>query len=797
MYLKRHLAVMLCSIYSLPSLAAAQTSSAPATESAEAAEQGVGEIIVSARRRDENAQRVPVVVSVVAPTNLIERGGSVADLVQLVPGLQQNAFNDRSNISFGIRGQTQTFGTLFPAVITYFSGVPLTRLSNGQSFDIDSVQVLKGPQGTLFGRVTDGGAILMTPKKPTNNFEGYIEGRYGNYDQRQVQGALNVPILDDKIIVRAAFDVNRRDGFTYNERTGRFLDDVSYESARLTVALKPTDNFDISLMLNYNHASTNGSGIIFFGFNPLAVQASGRGAFIPALTTALANQRARGARRTSLGSDLFIQPEDADKAGVFYKRQVLYAVANTSWHITPDIELKNIFGYVWNKERYANDYDGTGDTDFIGVINSLLPGNDSYIEQYSNETQLQGKILNDALQFTLGVYLDKQQIPGQAETFVPLLAGSQNVTIQYPATKSRAAYAQIAYDLGPLLEGLKLDAGIRYTHDTIVSRNAGYFIRNPSLDAIPHGQCLPNLSGYPGATLLLPCTTFTGKSNVVTYTIGLSYQVASDVFLYAQRRKGYRPGGVNAVATNPLIATYGPEYDISHEVGIKADWSIGGMKLRTNLSAFSDDYTHIQRFLQVVSPQGASANAVINAAAATIKGFELESALVPFAGLTLSGTWAYLDASYKVSKFDPATIPAACPANLLTTRPLATAICPYDPLPQSPKHTVRAQISYDLPLSEDIGKITFGGDMYYVTDSYVSGRYVPAGTVPAYTVYNASVRWASVFGRPFDLSFFINNITNKLYLASSNGNLAIGEAGFSKGMYGPPRMYGLSVHYAF
>jgi iron complex outermembrane receptor protein len=797
MNLKRHFALMLCSISLLPSAALAQSSPPAADEQAQMAEQGVGEIIVSARRRDENVQRVPVVVSVVAPTNLIERGGSVADLVQLVPGLQQNAFNDRSNISFGIRGQTQTFGTLFPAVITYFSGVPLTRLSNGQSFDIDSVQVLKGPQGTLFGRVTDGGAILMTPKKPTNDFEGYVEGRLGNYDQRQVQGALNIPIVDDKILVRAAFDINRRDGFTYNERTGKYLDDVSYESARVSVTLKPTEDFDINLMLNYNHASTNGSGIILFDINPLAVQASGRGAFISELTTALANQRARGARRTSLGSNLYVQPKDQDDGGLAYKRKVLYAVANTSWRITPDIELKNIFGYVWNKERYANDYDGTGDTDFIGVINTLLPGNDSYIEQYSNETQLQGKVLNDALQFTLGVYLDRQQIPGAAETFVPLLAGSQNVTIQYPVTKSRAAYAQIAYDLSPLLDGLKLDAGIRYTHDTIVSRNAGYFIRSPSLDAIPHGQCLPNLSGYPGATLLLPCTTFTGKSNVVTYTIGLSYQVTSDVFLYAQRRKGYRPGGVNAVATNPAIATYGPEYDTSHEVGIKADWSIGGMKARTNLSAFYDDYTNIQRFLQVVSPQGASANAVINAAAATIKGFELEGALIPFDGLTLSGTWAYLDASYKVSKFNPALIPAACPANVLTTRPIATSICPYDPLPQSPKHTVRAQFSYDLPLSEDIGKITIGGDMYHVTDSYVSGRYIPAGTVPAYTLYNASIRWASVYGKPFDISLFMNNITNKLYLASSNGNLAVGESGFSKGMYGSPRMYGLSVRYSF
>jgi iron complex outermembrane receptor protein len=680
MKFKRQLLIIFCSISSLPSLAAAQSTTAPAAESTEAAEQGVGEIIVSARRRDENVQRVPVVVNVVAPATLAERGGSVADLVQLVPGLQQNAFNDRANISFGIRGQTQTFGTLFPAVITYFAGVPLTRLSNGQSFDISSVQVLKGPQGTLFGRVTDGGAILLMPQKPVNAFEGYVEGRYGNYDQRQIQGALNVPIVDDKILVRAAFDINRRDGFTINQRTGVDLDDVSYESARLSVALKPTENFDISLILNYNHASTNGSGLVLFDVNPLALSTAGRGAFISEVQAAVVNQRARGPRFTNLGSQLLLKPEDLDKAGVLYKRKVLYAIANTNWRITPDIELKNIFGYVWNRERFANDYDGTGESNLVGVIDSILPGNDSYIEQYSNETQLQGKIFGDALQFTLGAYFDRQQIPGRAETLVPLLNGAQNATIQYPVTKSRAVYGQIAYDLGFLLDGLKFDGGVRYTHDSIVSRNAGYFVFSSALNALPHGICTRDLSAYPGVLATLPCTTFTGKSSVVTYTLGLSYQVTSDVFLYAQRRKGYRPGGVNAVASNPLVATYKPEYDISHEVGIKADWNLGGVKGRTNLAAFHDDYTNIQRFLQAVSPQGASANAVINAAAATIKGFELDAAIIPLKGLTLSGTWAYLDAKYQVSKFDSATIPAACPANVLTTRALPTSHCPSRPV---------------------------------------------------------------------------------------------------------------------
>jgi iron complex outermembrane receptor protein len=110
---------------------------------------------------------------------------------------------------------------------------------------------------------------------------------------------------------------------------------------------------------------------------------------------------------------------------------------------------------------------------------------------------------------------------------------------------------------------------------------------------------------------------------------------------------------------------------------------------------------------------------------------------------------------------------------------------------------VRAQISYELPLSDEIGKITLSGDMYYVTDSYVNGRQISAGTVPAYTLYNANIRWASAFGGPFDLSLFVNNVTDKLYLASVDGTLAIGELGVSKGLYGPPRMYGLSVRYSF
>jgi iron complex outermembrane receptor protein len=195
--------------------AAAQT---PSDQPAATNDTGLEEVVVTARRRDEKAQTVPISVSVLAGKELEERQVTTAqDLEKLVPSLDIGSGNSRDVDRYYIRGQGPTlFGD--PGVVTYFAEVPLAGGGAGPGFyfDLANIQVLNGPQGTLFGRNTTGGAVLFEPQRPTTDFGGWVEGNFGNYSNVELKGALNVPLVDDKLLLRVAFDRHTEDGYTYN-----------------------------------------------------------------------------------------------------------------------------------------------------------------------------------------------------------------------------------------------------------------------------------------------------------------------------------------------------------------------------------------------------------------------------------------------------------------------------------------------------------------------------------------------------------------------------------------------------
>jgi len=199
------------------------------------------DIVVTARRTEEKLQDVPVAVSVVTPARIEAKGTfNPVDLVQSTPGLTVTAtVSDRNNLTYTIRGQGYSYGTVFPAVITYYGELPVSRLTQGAFFDVANVQVLRGPQGVNFGRVTDGGNVLVTPQAPKNEFGGYVSAKVGNYGLRTFNGAINLPIVEDKVLLRVAGETARRDGFTLNIANGQKHDDVAYEGYRIGLTLKP------------------------------------------------------------------------------------------------------------------------------------------------------------------------------------------------------------------------------------------------------------------------------------------------------------------------------------------------------------------------------------------------------------------------------------------------------------------------------------------------------------------------------------------------------------------------------
>lgn len=235
---------------------------------------GIEDIVVTARRRAESLQSVPVAVTAITDTMLRQKSISTPyDLVSGTPGLAATTgSSQRNDVLYFIRGQGATFGSS-PSVVTYFAEVPQPNnsASGGTNFtlyDVESVQVLKGPQGTLFGRSTTAGAVLITPKAPTGEFDGFAEATFGNYNTRELTAALNVPILGDRLAVRVAGNYSYHDGYSKSLTTGQDLDDRNRAAFRVSLLVEPTDFLRNTTIFSDTNIKENGTAVLLETFEP-------------------------------------------------------------------------------------------------------------------------------------------------------------------------------------------------------------------------------------------------------------------------------------------------------------------------------------------------------------------------------------------------------------------------------------------------------------------------------------------------------------------------------------------------
>ena len=244
----------------------------------------VADIIVTANRRRELNQTVPIAITALSAQAIEQQGISKSqDLQTLIPSLTvgANALGSRETQTFTLRGQGSTFQAS-PGVVIYMNEVPLPApitLSQqggpGNYLDLENLQVLAGPQGTLFGRNTTGGAILLVPHKPTNELGGFLDTKLGNYATREVEGAINVPIVDDKLMVRIAGAYHDRDGYTQDVTHNIDLDNTHWYSGRIGILFKPTEKLENYLMAYDSFSKNHGTGQIHQGFNIPGLQAVG------------------------------------------------------------------------------------------------------------------------------------------------------------------------------------------------------------------------------------------------------------------------------------------------------------------------------------------------------------------------------------------------------------------------------------------------------------------------------------------------------------------------------------------
>jgi iron complex outermembrane recepter protein len=768
-----------------------------------AEESDPGAIIVTARRFEERLQDVPISITVFNQQQLTNRNvTSGVDLAIYTPSLQANSRYGVENTSFAIRGFTQEQRTT-ASVAVYFADVVAPRgggstttgdgAGPGSFFDLQNVQVLKGPQGTLFGRNTTGGALLLVPQKPTDRLEGYVEGSAGNYDMRRVQGVINIP-LGENARFRAGADRQVRDGYLRNI-SGIGPDDfndIDYVAARASLSVDLTPNLENYMLASYMRSDTNGPVPKLTSCFPVV-----RGA--QSITGVLScDQIARAA-----GQNYFSVENGLASAKLFMEQWQF--INTTTWQASDSLTIKNIASYAQLTNRTRNEAFGTRwviPATFNGTSTGANAGfsatfvniqhapdlNTSDQSTFSEELQFQGRAAGDALVWQAGAYLELSSPLGEQGNLNPSTlscsAGGYNCTDVIGVLRDRpgtggtlgyqvgqtsyrnvGVYGQASYKITPQFQ---LTAGIRYTWDRMQSTNhkAIYAFAVPG---VPVGQCTNSLLRNRPFSSPRDCEErFEKSTSAPTWVLGLDYHPIDDVLLYAKYSRGYRQGG-----TNPFSAegynTYDAERVDTYEIGAKTSWrgAVPGSR-------------------GLIAPN----IAIVNAGKSRIQGVEVEATLAPIAGLSLNGSYAYLDT--KLLQFDPVPLPSTLIPGSLFDTPIPTNAVG-QPLTFAPKHKLSVTANYTLPLPDGIGEVTVG-----TTYSYTSAlRATYSGTqglLPPTELLNLNVNWNGVAGSPVDLSVFAINVTNERYFTQVNEQ---SSSGFVSKFLGEPRMYGVRLRYRF
>ena len=812
-----------------------------AAQDTDPTESTVTDVIVTAQRREERAQDVPIVVTAFSAEkldqlNVTEPQDLYGTVPSLVSGTQGQASRDVQ--SYSIRGQSTGF-LASPGVQLYLSEVPLPSSISlnlqgapGMFVDLQNVQVLSGPQGTLFGRNTTGGAVLFQPQKPKDEFGGYLQGSVGNLDLRAIEGAINVPVVGDKLIVRLTGAYQDRRGYTRDLVWNKWRDDTHWYTARLGVLFRPTERLENYLVIYGSKSSNNGAGQVHLGFNIPGLIARGscqEGPTVPGVIASCDVYR----RQTQIAGQIGPRATRGETDG-FSKIDSWGAINTTDIDLTENLKVRNIVSFQTLKDNYSADSDGTplqqyglgqgaalpdfpipGFTDEFGLprtpgnvyLNRSLtskPRDD--IEQFTEELQLQGSLLDDHFTFAMGAFYYEAQpagpwggssvqfcsaeATGQITGALACLGtdGRSGVT-----NKSTAVYGQGTLDLGaytPVLEGLRVTAGYRYTWDSIYGFSSSWTRRltdNKCAFGPPAGAVIP-FTTDPTVACRFDAAL---ESAAPTWTVGLDYKPIDNMMVYAKASRGYKAGGFNTFAVRPSTTTFLPEELTTYETGFKSDWNFGDVPFRFNATYYYSDYKNIQRPGGDFNLANGAGGAAIFAAEATIQGFEIETNVRPMNGLEFGATVSHAKGDYK--KYELPSLGGVSCNNAPFGSTADFSCAPFQFLTP---WIYNLYTTIDLPISKDLGDLSLYVNYSHVDDQYTApGPFEPGATLDGYGLLNASLNWKNVAQSGVDLSLFANNITDELYRVS-NTNSWEGVLAWST-LYGEPRTYGLKLKYRF
>ncbi len=732
------------------------------------------DIVVTARRRDESLQDVPISITAVSGAKLVEAGATdIGSLQAVAPALNVTTSGTSRNVfALSLRGQRTNEAQLLTdaPVGAYFAEVLQARTAGfGFSlYDLQSVQVLKGVQGTLFGRNMTGGAVLVEPNRPTDELGGELRGQIGNYRLRDVYGMLNLPIAD-WAAVRVAGKTRERKGFTTDVSDGRDYDDQNFDSFRASLLLNPGSIESITIF-DWVRSNTHGSALYPTAIDPAAPAIAayttlrGFGFAVPDPVAQFGRQQTFKRRQFDQGlGDGGTLDAYGRKPTEYIKN---YGISNRTSIPIGDLKIKNIFGYRKLKAEVLQDLDG---------VPAVLIQSDQNkrIQQYSEELQLQGNVLNDKLTFVLGAYyfLEKGFDGSTSQQFPELAIIGAGLPLSTPAILFRnqlggtgRAEALAGYLAGTyrFTDKFQLSAGVRYTDD---KRRATV---NPSLPAL--GVCLfRDTSGT-----MLPfnaCTRTNSRSwNALTWDLTLQYQPTDDVTAYVSTRKGFRAGGFSLRATSDAeLAPFDPEKVQEYEVGLKNRFNLGGATLSTALAIFYQDYKNVQKQAAGIDAAGNVTTIVENTSAQKNYGGEFDATLTSGpVSLTLAYAYVNVDITKGRQPFEYELVGAS-------------------------KHQLGLNANYSSNIT-DVGELSLNASLAYRSGAWLD-KNDEQGRQKAYALVNLRAGIDNIAGTGLGAAAFANNVTNKYYRIGVIGIYR--EAGYIASTLGEPRTYGLEVSYKF
>jgi iron complex outermembrane receptor protein len=710
----------------------------------------IEEVVVTARRREESVQDVPMSVSALTGDDLRRRSvRSIEETFDFTPNVtyEYSGYNTSSRVYVrGIGNAGAHFLTGDPSVALYLDGVYQGRASTGifDLIDVERVEVLRGPQGTLFGRNSTGGAIQVITRSPTDESSLLAEVGAGNDDYYSARLIGNFP-LTDRLYARAAIGWREREGYQENLVNGDDWNNLDEIQARAALRFEPTDTVTLDLVGHYTEKDQR-APLLRCEWDPLPT-ATG-----PALLSAFglleevisactdAQNAPKDSGYSNLGGTAY-----ADFGGVTF---------TANWETTLGT-LTSISSW----QQVVDDRDTEADGSAFPYFDVF--GQPNGQDQYSQELRFAGSGADGALDYVVGLYGFYEKAEEDAENCL-LLTGSPvlppsltiaavidgcSVRLRDQTTESAAAFGEATYHLTDKWE---ISAGIRRTVESkefeqqVTNVFSGTVVQDEEDDETFHA--------------------WTPRFNI-------SYHASSDLMFYGGWSEGYKSGGFNGAS--PLLS-YSPETVEMWEVGFKSGWLDN--QLVVNAAAFYGDYEDMQLLVTRATTQGEFLVALTNAAESTVQGVEMSLEARASERFSLGGTFGYTDAEYDdFFNVDPATGDVVDLSN--------------NKFPSTPKYNYSLFLDYSLPVG-DLGWLGLRADWVWQSKTWLEIDNIAGLAQEDRELLNLNATFELMNGRT-EVSLWAKNLLDKRYTAWVQTTES--SLGYHVRFFGPPRWYGIQV----